>query len=273
MTDRLAAVGGPPWTGGPATPHATCLLAPNPSVLTLDGTNTWLVGDPAAGELLIIDPGPLGDGHGAAIAAQLQRWQARAAGILLTHGHLDHSAGAAALAGRLRCGVRALDPAHRLGAEGLQDGQAIGLRGGAELRVVATPGHSGDSLSFLLEPDGALLTGDTVLGRGTSVVAHPDGRLGDYLASLARLRAIAEQTGARHVLPGHGPVQPDPVGLLDAYLEHRAARLAQVRAALDAGAQTVADVVAVVYADVPQAVWPAASLSVAAQVAYLRELG
>jgi glyoxylase-like metal-dependent hydrolase (beta-lactamase superfamily II) len=270
MSARLAATGGPAWSGGSATAHATCLLAPNPSVMTLDGTNTWLVGDPASGQVVVVDPGPLGGGHGEAISEQLAAWDARAGAILLTHGHLDHSSGAAELARRLGCGVRALDPLHRLGGEGLVDGDVVALPGDVVLRVVATPGHSADSLSFLLEPDAALLTGDTVLGRGTTVVAHPDGRLRDYLASLERLRTLAQDVGAGHVLPGHGPAQDDPVGLLAAYLEHRAARLDQVRAAVAAGAATVEEVVAVVYADVPRAAWPAAALSVAAQLAYLR---
>ena len=237
--------------------------------MTLDGTNTWLIGDLDAGEMLIIDPGPLGGGHGRAIVAALQERNARAAAILLTHGHADHSEGAAELAGILRCGVLALDPMQRLGSEGLADGRLVAA-GGVELRVVATPGHTADSLSFFLEQDRALLTGDTLLGRGTTVVAHPDGRLDDYLASLQRLRVLALEHGAQRVLPGHGPALPDPVGLVEAYLEHRQARLEQVRAALDAGARTAQDVVDAVYPDVPPDARLAALLSVRAQLEYLQ---
>lgn len=269
MSGALPVIGSTePWAGGPATAHTRCLLAPNPSVMTLDGTNTWLVGDPASGELVVIDPGPLSGGHGEAIERALAEVDARAATILLTHGHADHSEGAAELARRLRCGVRALDPAHRLGSEGLTDGAVIAA-GDVLIRVIATPGHTSDSLTFLVEPDGALLTGDTVLGRGTTVVAHPDGRLDAYLASLRRLAAVAAESGAGWVLPGHGPALPDPAGLLDAYLAHRMERLEQVRRAVAEGAVTAQEVVERVYADVPRAAWPAAVLSVRAQLEYL----
>lgn len=270
MTERLPLIGSAePWSGGIATAHAECLLAPNPSVMTLDGTNTWLVGAPDSSRLLVIDPGPLADGHGEAIKQALLHRGAECAEILLTHGHADHSEGAGELAQSLGCGVRALDPTHRLGAEGLADGDVIG-GSGVELRVVATPGHTHDSLTFHLVEDGALLTGDTVLGRGTTVVAHPDGRLDHYLASLRRLRTLADQAEAVIVLPGHGPAVADPVDLLDAYLVHRNARLEQVRAALDAGAKTALDVVDTVYTDIPAAARPAALLSVRAQMEYLR---
>lgn len=258
------------WAGGAITRHAECLLAPNPSVMTLDGTNTWLIGAADAGSRWIVDPGPLTDGHGPAIERTLAQQDCSAAGILLTHGHDDHSAGAKELAQRLGCGVRALDPMHRLGSEGLTDGDVLD-GSGVTLRVVATPGHTSDSLTYLLEEDQALLTGDTVLGRGTTVVAHPDGRLDQYLASLHRLRDLAEASAAAHVLPGHGPALGDPAGLLRAYLLHRQARLDQVRAALADGAETAADVVAVVYAEVPRAAWPAALLSVRAQLDYLQQ--
>jgi glyoxylase-like metal-dependent hydrolase (beta-lactamase superfamily II) len=142
---------------------------------------------------------------------------------------------------------------------------------GLEVRVVSTPGHTADSLSFVLPADRAVLTGDTILGRGTTVVAWPEGRLADYLASLRRLRALAESGAVVTVLPGHGPVLEDQaVAAIDYYLAHRAERLAQVAEALAAGDQTPADVVRRVYADVDQSLWPAAELSVRAQVDYLR---
>ena len=235
MSDLLPVLGsGEPWAGGPVTPRARCLLAPNPSVMTLDGTNTWLVGEAGTARRWIIDPGPLDGGHGAAIEAALAQCDAVPAGILLTHGHADHSAGARELAERLGCGVRALDPAHRLGEEGLGEGDVL-VGAGVTLRVIATPGHTADSLTFLLEEDRALLTGDTVLGRGSTVVAHPDGRLADYLRSLRRLREVSEAVDAQQVMPGHGPALADPAGLLDAYLQHRRARLDQVRRAVAEG--------------------------------------
>jgi glyoxylase-like metal-dependent hydrolase (beta-lactamase superfamily II) len=189
--------------------------------------------------------------------------------VLLTHGHVDHSEGArrfAELSGA--AGVRALDPAHRLGDEGLVGGDVVAVDG-LRIDVVATPGHSGDSLTFVVPEDGAVLTGDTVLGRGTTVVAHPDGRLGEYLDSLRRLRDLAAGEGLTTVLPGHGPVLPRPVEVLEYYLRHREERLAQVRAAVAGGARTPREVVEVVYADVDRVLWPAAELSVRAQLAYL----
>ena len=136
--------------------------------------------------------------------------------------------------------------------------------------MLATPGHSADSLSFVLRADAAVLTGDTVLGRGTTVVAHPDGRLADYLASLHRLRDLASASGITTVLPGHGPVLGDALDVVEGYLAHRAERLAQVEAALAAGDRTAAEVVRRVYADVDPVLWPAAEMSVRAQLDYLR---
>jgi glyoxylase-like metal-dependent hydrolase (beta-lactamase superfamily II) len=140
-------------------------------------------------------------------------------------------------------------------------------------------------LSFLLPAERALLTGDTVLGRGTTVVAHPDGKLGAYLDSLQRLHALAEAREAVEVWPGHGPVIADALGVLDFYLAHRRERLEQVRAALEElpqrGREDSADtgideaalprlVVERVYADVDPVLWGAAELSVRAQLDYLR---
>lgn len=130
--------------------------------------------------------------------------------------------------------VRALDPALRLGDEGLAHGDVITV-GGLELRVVPTPGHTADSLCFHLPADRAVLTGDTILGRGTTVVAHPDGRLGDYLDSLRRLRSLTVDDGVHTVLPGHGPVLEDAQGAVEFYLAHRAHRLAQVETAVENG--------------------------------------
>ena len=294
MSGRPVALGDPaPWFGGATTAHGTCILAPNPSPMTLDGTNTWVLRDGASA--VVVDPGPDDAAHLDAIEAAAEG--AQVTRVLLTHGHPDHSDGAASFSRRVGAPVLALDPVHRLGAEGLVDGDTIDV-GGLRLEVVATPGHTGDSLSFLLVEDAALLTGDTVLGRGSTVVAHPDGRLGDYLGSLHRLRSLAESTSAAVVLPGHGPALLSPVDVVTAYLAHREERLDQVRASLDrlgvdasaaSGAidagpgvdwwhsrehvePDVADqVVADVYAEVPRAVWPAARLSVLAQLAYLRD--
>jgi glyoxylase-like metal-dependent hydrolase (beta-lactamase superfamily II) len=127
-------------------------------------------------------------------------------------------------------------------------------------------------VSLLLPADGALFTGDTVLGRGTTVIAQ-DGSLGDYLRSLEQLRELAEAAELRLLLPGHGPMLADPTGILDYYLAHRAERLDQVRSALAAGARTPAEIVAMIYTDVDRSVWPAAEWSVRAQLDYLNDRG
>ncbi|MCD9590214.1 MULTISPECIES: MBL fold metallo-hydrolase [Streptomyces] len=258
--------------GGPATDRAVCVLAPNASLMTLDGTNTWIVAEPDSDLAVVIDPGPLDDAHLKEVIATAERAGRRVALTLLTHGHPDHAEGAARFAELTRTSVRALDPALRLGDEGLELGDVI-TTGGLELRVVSTPGHTADSLSFHLPADGAVLTGDTVLGRGTTVVAHPDGRLGDYLDSLRRLRSLTVDDGVDTVLPGHGPVLNDARGAVEYYLAHRANRLAQVETAVEDGYRSPAEVVAHVYADVDRSLWPAAELSVRAQLDYLREHG
>ncbi|MFE1319698.1 MBL fold metallo-hydrolase [Kitasatospora phosalacinea] len=240
--------------------------------MTLDGTNTWLLSEPGSDLAAVVDPGPLDEAHLRRVVDLAEQQGKRIALTLLTHGHADHAEGAARFAELTGSPVRALDPALRLGEEGLHGGQRLDV-GGLDLRVVGTPGHTSDSLTFHLPADGAILTGDTVLGRGTTMVAHPDGRLGDYLDSLRRLHAMAAEHGVRTVLPGHGPVLADALGAVDYYLAHRAARLAQVETAVEAGCRTAPEVVARVYADVDPALWPAAELSVRAQLTYLEDRG
>lgn len=262
------------WAGGSFGERAQCVLAPNANMMTLDGTNTWVLREPGAARSVVIDPGPLSDGH-------LENIRAVAGDIgvvLLTHHHFDHSEGARDLAEIAGCGVRALDPEYRLGSEGLVGGDVVSVDD-LEIRVVATPGHTADSLSFVVPAERAVLTGDTVLGRGTTVVAHPDGELGAYLDSLDTLHALAEAQSITAVWPGHGPVIEDALAVLDYYRAHRRERLAQVRDALlliegsgvVAGPEGLAHrIVEIVYADVDPILWPAAELSVRAQLAYLR---
>jgi glyoxylase-like metal-dependent hydrolase (beta-lactamase superfamily II) len=250
----------------PVTASASVLLAENPSPMTLEGTNTWLLRAPESNSCVVVDPGPDDEAHLRRIAEH-----GPVAQILLTHGHPDHAEGARRFAELVGAGVRALDPALRLGTEGLTDGDVV-KTAGLEIRVLGTPGHTADSLCFLIEDDTgpAVLTGDTVLGRGTTVVAAPDGTLADYLDSLHRLAELAPGTA---VLPGHGPELPDAPQVANAYLAHREQRLNQVRAALATlGPEATArQVVELVYVDVDKVLWPAAELSVRAQLDYLRD--
>ncbi len=250
----------------PVTPLASVLLAGNPSPMTLEGTNTWVLRTPDSDRCVIIDPGEDDPEHLGRVAGcgpvEL---------VLLTHRHHDHAGGARRFAALTGAPVRALDPSLVLGSEALTGGDVVAAAG-VELRVLSTPGHTSDSLSFLLTgPDAqpAVLTGDTILGRGTTVIAHPDGALGPYLDSLRRL---AELPAGTAVLPGHGPELPDAPVVAQQYLAHREQRLEQVRAALtELGPEaTAAQVVEVVYADVDRALWPAAEWSVRAQLDYLR---
>jgi glyoxylase-like metal-dependent hydrolase (beta-lactamase superfamily II) len=256
---------------GSGSERVQCLLAPNPSLMTLDGTNTWLVAEPGSAAVIVIDPGPDDERHLQRIRAVVAERGQRVAGIVLTHRHVDHSAGAPRLAELTGASVRAVDPSYRLGSEGLVAGDVLDSSG-CELRVIATPGHTDDSVCLHLPADNVVLTGDTVLGRGTAVIAD-DGSLGDYLDSLQRLRALSEQTGLSALLPGHGPLLADPAGVLDFYLAHRAERLDEVRAAIAAGDRSPAEIVPRVYAAVDPALWPFAQSSVRAQLRYLHDHG
>jgi glyoxylase-like metal-dependent hydrolase (beta-lactamase superfamily II) len=240
--------------------------------MTLDGTNTWVLLEPGATEALVVDPGPLHEAHLRAVAGAVAARGARVAQTILTHGHADHAEGAGFFAQLTGAPTRAVGRGH----DDLGDGDVL-RAGGLELRVVATPGHTSDSISFALAADHALLTGDTVLGRGTTVVAHPDGELAAYLESLARIAHLTGDGEVATILPGHGPVVPDASAMVAFYRVHRRERLEQVRQALAEGAASAPDpvqaVVERVYADVPREVWPAAALSVAAQLDYLSGRG
>lgn len=238
--------------------RASVQLAPNPGPMTLEGTNTWVLQEPGQAGCVVVDPGPLDQTH-------LEQVSTGVVLIVLTHGHDDHSEGAARLAELTGAPVVSLDPVWLTpGAEPLRDGQVLDVAG-LRLEVLTTPGHTADSISLYLVDDDAVLTGDTILGRGTTVVAHPDGVLGDYLESLARLREMGDAA----VLPGHGPELSSAGRVATDYLAHREARLDQVRAAVAGGARTPQDVLEVVYADVDRVLWPAAELSVRAQLLYL----
>ncbi|EAQ00511.1 putative hydrolase [Janibacter sp. HTCC2649] len=256
------------WAGGQITTRAHCVLAPNPGPMTLDGTNTWVLLEPGSTEAIVIDPGPLDEGHLQRVCRVVADAGARVTHTILTHGHHDHAEAAPRFAELTGAPTRAVGRGH----DDLADGDLI-TAGGLEIRVVATPGHTSDSVSFALAADHTLLTGDTVLGRGTTVVAHPDGELTAYLASLEKLANLTGNGEVTSILPGHGPVVSDAAAMVAFYRTHRRERLEQVRQALRDGAAQESDpvegVLTRVYADVPPAVWPAARMSIRAQLDYL----
>ena len=237
------------------------VLAPNPGLFTLEGTNTWIVGDdPAA----VIDPGPEDEGHLEAVRAAAGRITA----VLVTHDHPDHAPGAPLLARMVGAPVLAYRPLP--GAERLRDGAEVAV-GGGRLVATHTPGHTADHVSFHAPGTGALFTGDTVLGRGTSVIDPPDGDLAAYLRSLRRLLDL--RPPARAIYPGHGPAVFDAEAKLREYLEHREMRDHQVLDSLRVGPRTVEEIVPVIYAAYPPEVYPVAARSVLAHLLKLEREG
>jgi glyoxylase-like metal-dependent hydrolase (beta-lactamase superfamily II) len=250
-----------------AHPLASVLLQDNPGPMTLEGTNTWVLAVSDAYDRIVVDPGEDDGTHLEALADGPP-----VTAVVLTHRHHDHAGGIGRFVELTGAPVFAADPSLASGTTPLVDG-AVVAGGGVELEVLTTPGHTSDSVSLLLRGPGsdgvALLSGDTVLGRGTTVIAHPDGSLGPYLGSLRRLAELADGTA---VLPGHGPELPDAPAAARHYLAHREERLEQVREALRTlGPEaTPRQVVEHVYADVDEVLWGAAELSVRAQLEYLR---
>ncbi|MFT4087482.1 MAG: MBL fold metallo-hydrolase [Gordonia sp. (in: high G+C Gram-positive bacteria)] len=256
----------------PVTEFASVLLRDNPGVMELDGTNTWILRAPGSATSVIVDPGPpKSKSHVQSVA--------EAAGdvelTLITHRHYDHVGALKSVRKHIGSPVRAFSEALCRQGPRLTDREVISAAG-LTIRVLHTPGHTADSTSFLVEWEGrrAILTGDTILGRGTTVLDPRDGGLGDYFNSLDRL--IVDASDAV-LLPGHGPDHAELGPVARYYKAHREERLDQIRAALDELQLTPAQakpmkVVRKVYADVDKKLWPAARMSVKTQLEYLRSL-
>jgi glyoxylase-like metal-dependent hydrolase (beta-lactamase superfamily II) len=241
--------------------------AANPSPLTLTGTNTYLLGVPASGEVVVVDPGPDVAEHRAAVERAMAAAGAHVAAVVITHHHADH-AEATGWAADWGAPAYAFDPQRVPGAQPLADRATVPVRG---LRITALhlPGHCSDHLCLHVTDTGAVLTGDHILGEGTTVIAWPDGDLAQYLASLQALRRLAP----RVLYPGHGEVVEDPLARIDELAAHRAERTEQILAALREGVETVPDIVTRVYPDLDPRLRPAAGRSVHAHLADLERQG
>ena len=265
----------------PVEPGIARVLAANPSPFTFTGTQTYFVGEE---ELAIIDPGPDLPDHVAALVAAIG--ERRVAAILCTHTHRDHSPAARPLAAvtgapvigcaplsLVSVGPRAdasFDPDYAPDRV-LGDGDAVAV-GGARLVAVATPGHTSNHLCFALDGGpgaGALFTGDHVMGWSTTVVVPPDGDMGDYMASLDKLRRRSD----RIYYPAHGPAVTKPAQLVRAMIGHRLQRERQILKRLAVGDRTVPQIVAAAYPRLDPRLVPAAGGSVTAHLLDLERRG
>jgi glyoxylase-like metal-dependent hydrolase (beta-lactamase superfamily II) len=244
------------------------ILAPNPSLMTGPGTNSYLIAGGPEGPCVVVDPGPDSESHIARIA-DLAAARGGLQAILITHGHPDHVEGAARLRTLTGAPILAWSRQGSPAADRtLADDELVRV-GQRSVRALHTPGHRFDHLCFLLEDAAALFAGDLVAGVGTVVIAPPEGDLTDYMGSLRRLLAL----DLRIILPAHGPAIGDPRALLEQYIAHREERERQIIAGLASGPQTVAGLVAAIYTDVDPALHPMAALAVTAHLLKLEREG
>jgi glyoxylase-like metal-dependent hydrolase (beta-lactamase superfamily II) len=232
------------------------IRAANPGPFTLSGTNSWIVG---LERPWLIDPGPALPAHVEALIAELDR-RGGLGGIALTHDHPDHSEAVPAVRARFRdAPVAAVRGDVQIE---VMDGTVVG-----PLHAVRTPGHAPDHVAFVT--GAAALTGDAVLGEG-SVFIFPDrGALAGYLHGLERLRGY----GLALLCPGHGPVVKDANAKLEQYIDHRLDRERRLIAALGEGKRTTDELLDEVWDDVPEALRPAAAVTLAAHLDKLGEEG
>ncbi len=234
-----------PHSVTPALPdYVRLVLAPNPSLLTGPGTNSFLVGGSPKG-CYVIDPGPEDEGHLDTLVREARAWGG-VQGILISHGHADHYEGAQTLARKTGAPILAWSREGTPGADQALSNEQTFDCGADRLRVIYTPGHRFDHVCFLLENVRLLFAGDLVAGVGTVVILPPEGNIGDYLASLRRLLTL----DLALILPGHGPFITAPQAKLQEYIDHRLLRERQILDALGAGLNRIPEMVKHIYADV-----------------------
>lgn len=268
------------------SPLVRRVIAPNPGPFTFHGTGTYILGE---GEVAVVDPGPLIGEHVEAILKAVEG--ERVSHILITHTHIDHSPAAAPLkeatgartfgygphgsgphsSGLFEAGAEVEEGGDRdfVPDEVVRDGDMIEGRDWS-VEAVHTPGHTSNHLCFALREENALLCGDHVMGWSTTIVSPPDGDMGDYLASLDKLKARGHET----FWPTHGAPIADPAAYIDALAAHRRERADQVLACIAEGIDTIREMVPRMYArDVPEEMYPAAARSVFATVIWLLDTG
>lgn len=245
------------------SPLVRRITAPNPSIMTGAGTNTYLVG---TNEVAVIDPGPDDPQHIAALIQAVEgvriRW------VLLTHTHRDHAPGAGPLALQTGAEILAFGHPHVTPDRTIGDGDVLATIG-FTLEVLYTPGHASDHLCFFLREEAALFAGDLIMSGSTVVISPPDGDMAAYLRSLERLR----QRRIARIYPGHGEVIEHPGMIIDEYIHHRRMREAQVLDALKAWPLRIADLVVQIYAGLPETLHPLAARSVYAHLLKLKSEG
>jgi len=251
------------------SPLVQRLRAPNPGPMTLTGTNSYIIGAGGNGrEVMVLDPGPDIQSHLEELVAAAEAIEAKIGMIVVTHGHPDHYPGAAKLHEMTGAPVAAYYGARFPHDLPLKDGQHL-KTADATLIAIFTPGHAVDHLCYYLEEEDALFTGDLILGYGTVIVAPPKGDMAQYLHSLHKLDQDWSQ--AEVIYGGHGPEISNPTAKIREYLNHRQAREKQLVGALQAGASTVAEIVAAIYQDVDKKLWPAAARQVMAYLIMLEQ--
>ncbi|MFN4140526.1 MBL fold metallo-hydrolase [Aestuariivirga sp.] len=264
-----------PGVAVPLSPTVRRVLAGNPSPYTFRGTSTFIVGK---GQVAVIDPGPDDENHLEALRHALRG--ETVTHILVTHSHADHSP----LARRLKemTGARtfAYGPVEAPSPTGLRldasidhdfapdvslaEGDAV-TGPGWTLEAVFTPGHMSNHMCFALTEEKALFAGDHVMAWATSVIAPPDGDMGQYFSSLRKLLEREDQV----YHPGHGPSRREPRALVRGYLAHRRMREEAIRTRVEQGARTLGEIVAAVYAEVDPKLHGAAALSAQAHLDHL----